>query len=95
MDTYSDSYGLTVKDFGASLLFLESLPAVMGHPEPAPRPVALIRMGLPMLKLLAFQFATSVNNYERLVGGEIPVAAGIMNDYGIPREDWDQFWKRG
>lgn len=93
IDVYSDQFMVTTTSWGANLSFLVNVP----HPEPTkPVPaerVATIRMSNEHLKMMAMIITRQIKKMESELGIKIEVDPRVLNNLGIAREDWDNFWK--
>lgn len=92
IDVYSDQFMLTTTTWGANMSFLVNTP----HPEqtkPVPaEKLATIRMSNEHLKVMAMIIARQIKKMESDTGIKIEVDRRILNNLGIPPEDWDEFW---
>jgi len=95
IDVYSDQFMVTTTSWGANLSFLVNTP----HPEPTkpvpPERVATIRMSNEHLKVMVMIIARQIKKMESDLGIKIEVDPRVLNNLGIAREDWDNFWKTG
>ena len=93
-DAYSDQFMVTITSWGANLSFLVNTP----HPEQSkpvpPERVATIRMSNEHLKVMAMVIVRQIKKMEGETGVKLDIDSRVLNGLGIPREDWDDFWKR-
>jgi len=94
IDVYSDNFMVTTGPYGANLTFGVTPP----HPDPAspkaPERVAVIRMSVEHMKVMAFVLMRSVKQMEGGLGVNYQVPSQVLAQLGIAREDWDSFWSR-
>lgn len=95
-DVYADQLGLNLGPLGASLFFSASVagPVAQGVPQQT-REVAVIRVSLEHLKLIAYVLRHQVRKYESQFGVQIPIPLEVLNQMHIGREDWNECWGDG
>lgn len=105
VDVFVDGLMVTVSAYGCTLRFSQSIAvdfaAVSRVDEGAPVPsehVATLRMTPEFIKGVVFVMYQHVVQYERSVGGKIPLPPELIEGAtegaaGATLEQWDQFWK--
>lgn len=92
-ESYVDGVQIRTNPYGATLLLTVTVPPLSGSTEGAPTPVGVIRMGLPLLKELAFLITRQVRQHEERTATLIQVPTAVLNGDGIALEDWSHFWR--
>lgn len=92
-DLYTDAFTITITPFGANLSF-----AVReAHPSPSKPPqlqhLGTIRMSVEHLKTLVWICRQQVRQVEGQMGVKAEVPRNILNQFGVPPDEWDDFWK--
>ena len=93
VDVYSDQMQVNVGPIGCSLIFsvTSTGPVAPGVPAPSER-VAVVRVSLEHLKMMAYLFRLQILEYERQAGVRIPIPRDMLNQLRIGPEDWTACW---
>lgn len=93
VDVYSDQMQLNVGPLGCSLIFsvTSTGPVPQGTPALTER-VAVVRVSLEHLKMMAYIFRRQLLEYERQAGVRIPIPRDMLNQLRIGPEDWTACW---
>ncbi len=93
VDVYSDQMQLNVGPIGAALIFslTSTGPVAPGVPAPTEK-VAVVRISLEHLKMIAYFSRRQVLEYERQTGVRIPIPRDMLNQLRIGPEDWTACW---
>jgi len=94
-DEYIDGFSFGAGPYGAALNFQRTAarPTAPGS-MPRVEEVGSVRMSLEHLKMMAFVMKRQVDDVEKQLGIEIPVAFQLLNALKISPEDWQGFWQR-
>ena len=92
-DVYSDAFTVTITPFGTNLSF-----AVReAHPSPSKPPqsehLGTVRMSTEHLKTLIWICRKQIRQVEGQMGVRAEVPRQLLNQLGIPPDDWEDFWK--
>jgi hypothetical protein len=92
-DLYADAFTVTITPFGANLSFAIREP----HPNPSSPPqtqqLGTIRMSTEHLKTLIWICRKQVRQVEGQMGVSAPVPQAILNQLGVPPNEWEEFWR--
>ena len=92
-DVYSDGFTVTITPFGANLSFSIR----EAHPSPSKPPqsqhLGTLRMSTEHLKVVVWIARKQVRHVEGQMGVKAEVPRDILNQLGIPPDEWDEFWK--
>jgi hypothetical protein len=92
-DLYSDAFTVTITPFGANLTF--SLREA--HPSPSQNPktqtLGTMRMSVEHLKVLIWICRKQIRQVEGQMGVSAEVPMSVLNQLGIPPDEWREFWK--
>ena len=96
IDVYSDSMGINLGPLGCSLVFsVTSAGPVIPGVQQQTEKVAVIRVSLEHVKMMAYIFRRQILEYERQSGTRISIPLDVLNQLRIGREDWDECWGEG
>ena len=91
-DIYTDAFTVSITPWGSNISF--SLREA--HPTPAairePTLLGTIRMSNEHLKTMVFMLRRQMMQQEQGSGTQCEVPMQVLNQLGIPREDWDAHW---
>ncbi len=92
-DLYADAFTVSITPFGANLTF-----AIReAHPNPSTAPqiqqLGTFRMSVEHLKTLVWVCRKQVRSVEGQMGVLAQVPVAILNQLGVPQNEWDDFWK--
>jgi len=92
-DVYSDGFTVTITPFGANLSF----GIREAHPSPGKPPqsqhLGTVRMSTEHLKTMIWITRQQIRSVEGQMGVKAEMPRNILNQLGIPPDDWDDFWK--
>jgi hypothetical protein len=92
-DLYCDAFTITITPFGANLSFARR----DAHPSPNQAPqmkqLGTMRMSVEHLKTLIWISRQQVRQVEGQMGVKAEVSRNILNQFGVPPDEWDEFWK--
>ncbi len=95
-DFYSDAFTITTTPWGANLSFqlrdAHPVPPSDGAPVERPTPLGTIRMSNEHLKVMVFMLMRQIKRQENMTGVQFGIPIDVLNQLGIPREDWDALW---
>ncbi|HHV54425.1 MAG TPA: hypothetical protein GXX55_03105 [Firmicutes bacterium] len=94
-DIYCDQFQSSIGPYGCVLNFSVSqpIPPAPGSPMGYVRR-ATVRMSLEHLKVMLFILLRQVKQYETEQGVTVEVPKFLLNQLGIPLEDWEAVWGR-
>ena len=92
-DIYADQFTLTITPFGANLSFAVREAHPSAGRAPQSRELGTVRISVEHLKTMVMILRTQVLKVEHESGVKAEVAIPILNQLGIPLEDWENFWK--
>ena len=95
-DLYSDAFTVTITPWGANMSF-QLRPA---HPVPLSdgasadplTQLGTIRMSNEHLKAMVFIIKRHLSQLEHESGVQHNVPADLLEQLGIPTDEWDEFW---
>ena len=93
VDVYSDQMQVNVGPLGCSFIFsvTSTGPVSPGVPAPVEK-VAVVRVSLEHLKMIAYFCRRQILEYERLSRVRIPIPQDVLNQLKIGPEDWTACW---
>ena len=84
---WSDLFGANVNPWGAAITFgLRST-----RPEEPSKMTIRMRMALQQAKVLGLLLLRDIRVFEERTGTEVGLPAQVLEELGIPREDWERF----
>ena len=91
-DEYSDNFTVTITPFGANLSFAvrEAHPSA-GRVSQSTH-LGTIRMSIEHLKTMVVVLRRQIRTVEESTGVRAEVPMDVLNQLGIPPEDWQTFW---
>ena len=94
-DEYVDGFTLGAGPYGAAINFQRSpsRPVATGS-TPKVEEIGSVRLSLEHRKVMAFVMKRQVDDYEKQMGIEIPIAFQLLNALKIAPEDWQGFWQK-
>ena len=93
MDIFADGSTITVATFGSSLTFTLAEPHGTSVNPPPPTELVTMRLSNEHLKVVAFLLWRQIRGFERNNQVTVEIPTQVLADSGIPREDWDAFWR--
>lgn len=92
-DIYTDAFTISVTAFGANLSFeLREPHPSPGRPSPPTR-LGTLRMSIEHLKTMVMIIRRQIKQAEDELDVKADVSRRVLNQLGIPLEDWEAFWK--
>ena len=92
LDVYSDQWQFTLSPWGVNMTF-QLRPA---HPSQSEQgsveDVATVRMSIEHAKVMLVQLVRAIRSQEEGFGFSYELPAGLLEDMGIPHDEWVSFW---
>lgn len=92
-DLYTDAFTISITPFGANLSFAVREPHPSSSAPPQIRQLGTIRMSVEHLKTLLWICRKQVRQVEGQMGVSAQVPMPILNQLGVPPDEWNEFWK--
>lgn len=92
-DLYTDAFTVSITPFGANLSF--SIREAHPNPNVAPQiqQLGTFRMSVEHLKTLVWLCRKQIRSVEGQMGVSAQVPTAILNQLGVPQQDWNDFWQ--
>ena len=92
-DIYVDQFTISLTPFGANLSFGVREAHPPSSRAPQVQNLCTIRMSVEHLKTMVMILRRQICKVENETGVKAEVPANILNQLGIPLEDWNSFWQ--
>ena len=91
-DVYADGLTISTNPWGTNLVFGLSPAAASPESNEEATHLGTIRVSNEYLKILGFAICRSLMQHEKNVGAQLGIPVQVLDELGIPKDDWDSFW---